>query len=295
MTRSIPSPLDFNILMAYADRTLPHEEMRKVAAIVAADPDFRRTVIGLRHVGLLIDRAYGDIDFNVGCDRFQRIVLGRNRNTLSAYTAGLRDRIAALRDRIMPAALPAVALAAVVGGAVLAGGPIIEALRNGAGYAPVSGPVMRTASGPGQLTRPGRAQSAHSQPVLALGEIGSGTELWRALEALQRGETTPVAAGSGSAFRGAMKFLDRYGNACHEVDVEEAGQHRHNLGVLVACQSDPGRWSLIAAAQTRDPGRSVARPYVTDADAAHDAMAGILKMIGARQQTTSLEEANSDR
>lgn len=270
-----PRPSD-EILMAFADRALAPDEMRRIEAMVSTDRQSHDLVLSFRRLSVRIDQAFADVDYRAGEDRFRHLILNHGRRSLLARWSSRIDMQWLMRRNsgVFPPAWPAgpVLAASVAFGVCFGAAPfLIEHLR------PTIGVDQ-------QLPQ-----------SLALGDIGRGSHLWSMLEGAQRGDASSDTR-AGTTFRSAMRFVDRFGNACHEVDVEDAaGRTPAEIGVLVACQPERGRWTLIAAAQTRDPGRTNPKPYVTDVEAAHDAMAGILKMIGARQHSTALEKANAPR
>jgi hypothetical protein len=123
-------------------------------------------------------------------------------------------------------------------------------------------------------------------PTFALGAVEPSSGLATALDrTIDDGQ---VQFGS-YRLTGVVKFDDKFGNLCQELDVFSEAVTGVPSAVLVACRSRHSKWDIVGALHTQPANQSAASNYVLNEVQAHEALGGILSMMGARQRTTALD------
>jgi len=239
-------------LMAYADGTLDADTHRKVERQLMRDAAARHLVHLMSLVRVLVQTAYGERDFTSGSERLIRTIEGAGARVAPKRSSG-----------------PKLSLALLLGGSAV-------------------GAAMAASLATALVLDSGLVRSDGDADALAIGPLARRTELAQALERMENPASLPYRTGSAH-FQQVAAFKDKFGNACHEVDAFTPGQFRVPNAVLVACRVPDDGWRLVSIVSTRpgSPGRS--RLYVDSENEAHQALTGILSMIGATSRTTAID------
>lgn len=119
-----------------------------------------------------------------------------------------------------------------------------------------------------------------------LGPVAPTSALAHALDRFHAMQFSPASSRrQGYVVTATMR--DRLGNLCHTVDGFDERSFELPSQIILACRMGPGSWSVVAAATPLSESRST---YVTSTDAAHEALNSALAMIGARKETSELDE-----
>lgn len=121
---------------------------------------------------------------------------------------------------------------------------------------------------------------------VALGKVEPRSTLARTLDGFHVRLPAPV----DSRFVLVATMTDKWGNPCQEVDVNATLSSTTPDVVLVACRVSNGTWTVVGAVTPRMQTQTAFQePYVASPTAAHDALASVLSMIGARQRASALK------
>jgi hypothetical protein len=267
-------------LMAYADGYLDRESRHAVERHLVADAVARRTVRHMTMVKLLTQEAYGEHDFTAGvdrlADRIRRMPVARSACAVPAPPRRLHVDFSWLTG--------ALTFAAPVGAGMAAG--MLATFVTLAVVAP-------------HRSVPGAGTGAGVD--LALGTVPPTSPLARALDAASRpvadavgGDVMRPASSPFAQYQPVAAFKDKFGNDCMEIDAFPSASAQVPSAVVVACRGPDAVWAVQGAVSTKAQ-RAETRPYVEDATQAHDAMSGILSLLGATQRTSAIKSESETR
>lgn len=121
----------------------------------------------------------------------------------------------------------------------------------------------------------------------ALGKVSESSLLAAAFERSFNSERVEI---DGYRLVSVQRFEDKFGDLCQELEITTADMTMPPAAVVVACRRGHQDWDIVAALHTKPTRlRATADAYVTDGAQAHEAVVGILTMIGANQRSTALE------
>lgn len=248
--------LDDEILMAYADGALSADDARWVEAQLVRDAAARRMVTVFRSTAALARHAY-DWPMWSETPRHLASMIERPRAGVSRLHAWL-SWIAGWQN---VGGLVAVAsLAALVAAGAAFWQPGLESREH--------------------------ASSDRTLARVAVGNVAESSELARVLDRL-------AAAAPGPRDRGfslVATLTDKWGNTCLEVDAHALTLDGPPAFALVACRPAGRNWSVVGAVSPVVVIDGLRREaYVRSEAAAHEALSGVLAMIGARQRASALK------
>lgn len=233
--------LDDETLVAMADGRLSVEERYSAERVIDENPRAQRSILLLRLSALAIRDAFASPDYDRVPDRLRFLV-----------DAGCRPRVD--RRRRFVESLATRKWLAPAGAAVLT----------------VAGLVWTTCLSVGPATG--------ASPEITIGRIDRDSRLSRALDRASGLSYSPASAVDAERFVITSTFADRFGNACHEVQVHPAGSAHAQPDLAIACRRVGDGWQIVGAVAAAS---GVEVPYATTQGLVREAMSGIVAMIGA--------------
>jgi hypothetical protein len=248
--------LDDEILMAYADGALSEADRRLVETEITRDPQARRLITVYRSTTALARHAFGAPAWSEPPARLVALISARPHRSRTVH--GWPVWLAGSYGTGGLAALGSLAILAVLASAVW---QLIPARHDAA---------------------PADGNPAH----VAVGPVPRESELARVLDDLSADATHR----RDRRFSLVATLTDKWGNTCKEVDARRPSPDTPPAFVLLACRVGAERWTVVGAvAPAVDRNGSRHQFYVRSEADAHDALSGILAMIGAKQRASALK------
>lgn len=248
--------LDDEILMAYADGALSEADRRLVETEIARDPQARRLITLYRSTTALARHAFDAPVWSEPPSRLVAVINSRPRR--SRRMRGWPVWLVGSYGSGGLAALGSLALLAVLASAIWQ-------------VMPAGHDDARAIGKPAQV---------------AVGPVPRQSELARVLDDLSADATHRP----DRRFSLVATLTDKWGNTCKEVDAHGTSPDAPPKFVILACLTGAEKWTVVGAvAPTVDRDGSRHQYYVRSEADAHDALSGILAMIGAKQRASALK------
>ncbi len=248
--------LDDEILMAYADGALSEADRRLVETEIARDPQARRLITVYRSTTALARHAFDAPAWSEPPGRLVALISARPHCSRTVH--GWPVWLAGSYGTGGLAALGSLAILAVLASAVW------QLIPAGHDAAPADGKPAQVAVGP----------------------VPRQSELARVLDDL----SADASHRRDRRFSLVATLTDKWGNTCKEIDARGPSPDTPPAFVLLACRAGVEQWTVVGAvAPAVDRNGSRRQYYVRSEADAHDALSGILAMIGAKQRASALK------
>lgn len=248
--------LDDEILMAYADGALSEADRRLVETEIERDPQARRLITLYRSTTALARHAFDAPVWSEPPGRLVALISARPGRSRTVH--GWPVWVAGSHGSGGFAALGSLAILAVLASAIW---QLIPARHDDA---------------------PAGARPAQ----VAVGPVPKQSELARVLDDLLADATHRPHR----RFSLVATLTDKWGNTCKEVDAYGASPDTPLAFVLLACRAGAEQWTVVGAVAPAVERNGALRQYYVRSEAdAHDALSGILAMIGAKQRASALK------